>query len=58
MYYKLFIEGDSGEKIEITDHTVIQNVEFNLYQNDKLANDRSDQLFADVRNCPLFISNF
>ena len=51
MYYKLFIEGDSGEKIEITDHTVIQNAEFNLYQNDKLANDRSDQLFADVTVC-------
>ena len=51
MYYKLFIEGDSGEKIEITDPTVIQNVEFNLYQNDKLANDRSDQLFADVTVC-------
>lgn len=48
MYYKLFIEGDSGEKIEITDKNGIQSVEFNLYQNEQFANDRSDQLYADV----------
>lgn len=47
MYYKLCIEGDSGV-INIDHQDVIQKVEVKVYQVDKLANDRSDQLFAEV----------
>lgn len=48
MYYKLCIEGDT-EKIDITHKDVIQKIDIRVYQNDKAANDRSDQLFAEVK---------
>lgn len=48
MYYKLSIEDNSGKKIEITDKTVIQKVDVVLFQNDILASERSDQIYADV----------
>ena len=51
MYYKLCIEGDSGEKIEMSSENSIKTVEFNLYQDERLANDRSDQLYVDVIIC-------
>jgi hypothetical protein len=51
MYYKLCIEGDSGEKIEMSGENSIKTVEFNLYQDERLANDRSDQLYVDVIIC-------
>jgi len=47
MYYTLRISGDSGD-ISITDKDVIQKVDVKLFQNDKSANDRSDQLFGEV----------
>lgn len=47
MYYKLCIESDSG-KIDITHKDVIQKVDILVFQNDKSANDRSDQLFGEV----------
>ena len=48
MFYKLSIEDNSGKKIEITDPDVIQKVDVVLFQNDNLANDRSDQIYADI----------
>ena len=48
MYYKLSIEDNSGKKIEITDKTVIKKVDVVLFQNDNLANDRSDKIYADI----------
>ena len=48
MYYKLSIEDNSGKKIEITDPDVIQKVDVVLFQNDILASERSDQIYADV----------
>ena len=47
MKYKLCIEGDSG-KINITDPDVIKSINIKISQNDKSANDRSDQLFGDL----------
>lgn len=47
MQYKLCIEGDSGN-INIDDKDVIQKIDIKIYQNDKSANDRSDQLFSEV----------
>lgn len=47
MKYKLCIEGDSG-KINITDPDVIKRIDIKISQNDKSANDRSDQLFGDL----------
>lgn len=47
MKYKLCIEGDSG-KINITDPDVIKKINIKISQNDKSANDRSDQLFGDL----------
>ena len=47
MYYTLSIEDETG-KIEITDADVIQGVDVVVYQDDNMANDRSDKLFVDV----------
>ena len=47
MKYTLCIEGDNG-KINITDPDVIKEVRIKIYQSDKSANDRSDQLFGDL----------
>jgi len=47
MYYKLCIEGDNGN-IDITHKDVIQKIDIRVYQNDKSANDRSDQLFGEA----------
>lgn len=47
MRYELCIEGDSG-KINITDPDVIRKIDIKISQNDKFANDRSDQLFGDL----------
>ena len=47
MKYKLCIESDSG-KIDITNPEIIKKVSIKISQNDKFANDRSDQLFGDL----------
>ena len=47
MRYKLCIEGENC-KINIEDKDVIQKIDIRVYQNDKSANDRSDQLFGEV----------
>ena len=47
MYCKLCIEGENG-KIDITDKNVIKKIDVKVFQNDKSANDRSEQLFAEV----------
>mgnify|MGYP007126320080 CR=1 FL=1 len=47
MNYKLCIEGESG-KIDITDPNVIKKVDIKVFQSDKSANDRSDQLFNEL----------
>jgi len=44
MNYELCIESETG-KISIKDETVIKKIDFKIFQNDKSANDRSDQLF-------------
>ena len=50
MGYELSIKGESGT-IRIVDDTghLIKRVKFDIYQKDKLANDRSEQLFNSVR---------
>ena len=50
MGYELSIKGESGT-IRIADDTgqLIKRVKFDIYQKDKLANDRSEQLFNSVR---------
>ena len=50
MGYELSIKGESGT-IRIADDNgqVIKRVKFDIYQKDKLANDRSEQLFNSVR---------
>jgi hypothetical protein len=48
MEYVLCIEGGENGSINITDKDVIQKVDVKVYQNDKSANDRSDQLFGEV----------
>lgn len=47
MRYELCIEGDGGN-IDIKHKDVIQKVDVKIYQKDKSANDRSDQLFGEV----------
>mgnify|MGYP000902315252 FL=1 len=47
MRYELCIEGDSGN-IDIKHKDIIQKVDVKIYQKDKSANDRSDQLFGEV----------
>lgn len=47
MKYQLCIEGDNG-KITITDPDVIKKINIKVFQNDKSANDRSDQLFGEL----------
>ncbi len=47
MDYKLCIEGESG-KIDITDPNVIKKIDIRIFQSDKSANDRSDQLFCEL----------
>lgn len=47
MKYKLCIEGENG-KIDITDPDVIKKINIKVFQNDKSANDRSDQLFGEL----------
>lgn len=44
MNYELCIESETG-KINIKDETIIKKIDFKIFQNDKSANDRSDQLF-------------
>ena len=50
MGYELSIKGESGT-IRIADDTgqLIKRVKFDIYQKNKLANDRSEQLFNSVR---------
>ena len=47
MNYKLCIEGENG-KIDITDPNVIKKIDIKIFQSDKSANDRSDQLFSEL----------
>ena len=47
MNYKLCIEGENG-KIDITDPNVIKKIDVKVFQSDKSANDRSDQLFSEL----------
>ena len=47
MNYKLCIEGENG-KIDITDPDVIKKIDIKVFQSDKSANDRSDQLFSEL----------
>lgn len=47
MNYKLCIEGENG-KIDITDPNVIKKIDIKVFQSDKSANDRSDQLFSEL----------
>ena len=47
MQYKLYIEGEN-EKINITDKNVIKKIDIKIFQSDKSANDRSDQLFGEL----------
>lgn len=47
MKYKLCIEGKNG-KIDITDPDVIKKINIKVFQSDKSANDRSDQLFGEL----------
>lgn len=47
MKYTLCIEGENGQ-IDITDPDVIQFIDVKIFQSDKSANDRSDQLFCDI----------
>lgn len=44
MRYEICIESETG-KISIKDETIIKKIDFKIFQNDKSANDRSDQLF-------------
>ena len=47
MRYELCIEGDGGN-IDIKNKEIIQKVDVKIYQKDKSANDRSEQLFGEV----------
>lgn len=47
MRYTLCIEGENG-KIDITDENVIKKISIKIFQSDKFANDRSDQLFGEL----------
>ena len=47
MRYELCIEGD-GSNIDIKNKDIIQKVDVKIYQKDKSANDRSEQLFGEV----------
>lgn len=47
MEYKLCIEGVNG-KIDITNTQIIKKIDIRIYQSDKSANDRSDQLFSEL----------
>ena len=50
MHYRLRITGGNQE-ICITDENVIKKVDIMLFQSDKSANDRSDQLFCGLTIC-------
>lgn len=53
MRYSLCIEGANG-KIDITKNSeVIKKINIKVFQNDKSANDRSEQLFGELTICGL-----